>query len=79
MATVRVKPDVACVVFYEGEAVTLAPGKNFDRTDPFVRAHPDYFDFDDTSPAPQTPRSVVVGPDAPVEEAMAIPGQRRNR
>ena len=79
MATVRVKPDVMCVVFDGGEAVALIPGKAFDRNDPFVRAHPDYFDFDDASPVLAAPRHVAVGPDAPVEEMTAVPGQRRNR
>ncbi len=79
MATVRVRPDVACVVFYNDETIALAPGKVFDRDDPFVKAHPSYFDFNDASPVIATPRSVVVGPDAPVEEATSNPGQRRNR
>lgn len=77
MATVRVKPDVACVVFHNGEHIALAPNlPPFDANDPLVRAFPDMFCVDSAIPAPKRVDSVAAGY---IEQATAAPGERRNR
>lgn len=75
MATLRVKPNTYSVVFLpDGTTVTVQTDQAWDSDDPFVRAHPEYFESDGKAePAPK--RTVS----APVEDMSAVPGARRNR
>lgn len=70
MATVRVKQDIACVVYDEQNDmhVALAPNTAFDSRSPIVKAYPWAFESD-----AQRDRSIDV------EDASATPGSRRNR
>lgn len=77
MATIRVKADVACVLFWNGGQIVLSPGAAFDDADDVVKAHPEMFAFD-TDVETQRITAVAVGPDAPVEEATARPGEKRS-
>lgn len=73
MSLLRVKPDVACVV-YDAESachVALKPGDEFDSTDPVVRQFPWAFAPDGKAPARERLRGVSV------EQATAAPGERR--
>jgi len=78
MSVVRVKKDVAVVVFdvpNEGP-VHLVAGMPFDSADAVVRLHPEYFTTDDKTATPKRVTEVVVGE---VEQATAAPGEKRNR
>ena len=78
MSVVRVKKDVAVVVFdVPGEiSVTLTQGMAFDSSDAVVRLHPEWFTTDDKTEPPKRVMSVPIGD---VEQATAEPGQKRNR
>jgi hypothetical protein len=75
MSIVRVKKDVAVVVFdVPGEqAVSLAPDMPFEHDAPVVRLHPEFFTSDATESTGKRTTSV------PVEQATAEPGSKRNR
>lgn len=84
MAIVRVKDGVHCTTFDHGNQVyvTLAPGIEFDSTDPFVRENAWAFttDAELSSTEGRKGRRVTSAPIAPdVEEAAATPGTKRNR
>ena len=50
MATLRVKVGTNCVVFLpDGTTVALLANQPWDSSDPFVRAHPEYFEADGQS------------------------------
>lgn len=73
MATVRVKPDVASVVFTPtGEVITLKPDMAFDADDWVVKNHSWAFQADADTSAP-TKRKTSVR----VEQATAAPGETR--
>lgn len=55
-------------VHFGGLVVRLAPGQPWDASDPFVKARPELFS---STPA------FVHRTAAPVEEATAVPGERR--
>jgi hypothetical protein len=73
MATVRVKPDVAAVVFDpNGEPIPLRPDAAYDANDWVVLAHPWAFQADADTNAPTKRKSSVK-----VEQATAAPGETR--
>lgn len=73
MATVRVKPDVASVVFAPGgEVITLRPDMAFDSDDWVVKNHPWAFQADVDTNAPTKRKSAVR-----VEQATSAPGEMR--
>lgn len=73
MATVRVKPDVASVVFTPtGEAITLKTDMAFDANDWVVINHPWAFEEDANTNAPTRRKTSVK-----VEQATAAPGELR--
>jgi hypothetical protein len=70
-ATVRAR-----VQLESGISGMVQKGSHWPADDPVVRAHPDWFSTD-----PRYGMSYSVEPDgwdAPVEEATAVPGERRN-
>lgn len=73
MASVKVKPDVQCVVFDErtNSHIALTPGAEFDSGDPVVKAN--QWAFHPAADAPARRRIVSVG----VEQATAAPGELR--
>lgn len=75
MSTVHVAENVRCVVFFEGTHIALVPGMPFDDGDPVVAAHPQLFTRDYEAPPRVT--SVRVLEDGTVEQATAVPGERR--
>ncbi len=80
MATIRVKHGISCVMFRPEGTVVLSSGAPFEDTDPIVRDNPDMFTYDVDAEAGDSVRvtAVAVGADAPVEEATAVPGQKRS-
>ena len=78
MAIVRVKKDVACVVFDAPDGpLTLRPNDPHDTADWIYKRHPEFFQVDADAFAAKRVTSVRVGGD--VEDASAEPGARRNR
>jgi hypothetical protein len=75
MSIVRVKSDVRATVFdaSTGGQVALLPGEEYEDTDPIVKAHRWAFQTDSESDATPRVRSMRV------EQATAVPGERRNR
>ena len=63
MALVRVRPDVRAAVIWNGLPRALTPDLALERDDPFVQAFPWAFDL---------------GDEAPVEQATAMPGEKRS-
>lgn len=82
MGIVRVRPDVASVVFDEktGGFVSLGPHQPMDSADPVVKANKWAFESDDDAVArhAQAGRIVAVNLDEYVEQATATPGEKRH-
>ena len=75
MSIIRVKPDVACVVYDADNDfhVPLRGGMEFDSDDPIVSAFADFFESDAAEKRPARKRATAV------EMATAEPGAKRNR
>lgn len=63
MPLVRIRPDVAAAVIWNGVPTPLVPGQAYESSDPFVRSFAWAFDLG--------------GDDRPVESATSAPGEKR--
>lgn len=62
--------------FREMPVITVAEGELWDADDPVVKAHPVWFETLEGKPL--RPAKAAARSEAPVEQATAAPGERRN-